>query len=172
MKTLHLVLGAALLATPLAACGGDAPPAVQESRVEEARLQEFADLLPAAPRDWTASPVATSTGDKISSISKTDSSAKGDAFSVEINFSNEETAKMQTLASDDKARGRAGVQLAQLAGRDALSFSHGGAIGTPQYVVVLTPSRFVSVTPRVGDPGKPIMRAVFEQIYFDSIAEK
>ena len=96
MKTLHLVLGAALLATPLAACGGDAPPAVQESRVEEARLQEFADLLPAAPRDWTASPVATSTGDKISSISKTYSSAKGDAFSVEINFSNEETAKMQT----------------------------------------------------------------------------
>lgn len=53
MKRFALVF-AAFAALPLAACGGSEAPAVQEARVEEARLKDFVAFFPKPLTGWKA----------------------------------------------------------------------------------------------------------------------
>ena len=169
MKFLHAILGAALLVSPLAACGGGAAPV--EARVEESRLKEFADFLPPAPTGWTAGGAKFSTGDEKSSVMQAYANPAGESFSVEIVFSNAEAEKFQALIDDPKKRNRASAEIADFGGRQALTFS-GRSFTNAQYLVVVTPSRIVSVTPLMGDMIKPVMRAAFDMIDFEGIASK
>jgi hypothetical protein len=169
MKLMHAVLCAALIAAPLAACGGGAAPV--EARVEESRLKEFAVFLPAAPAGWTAGGAKLATGDEKSSVTQAYTTPAGESFSVEIVFSNAEASKFQELIDDQKKRTRAGADVADINGREGLTFKT-RAVTNAQYVVVATPSRTVSITPLFGDMIKPVMRAVFDTIDFEAIASK
>lgn len=169
MRILHAILGAALLIAPLSACGGGEAPA--ETRVEESRLKEFAGFLPAAPSGWTAGGPKFATGDDKSSVTQAYATPAGESFSVEIVFSNAEAAKFQEMIDDPKKRNRGGAEIADIGGRQALTFNSRAATNA-QYVVVATPSRIVSITPLFGDMIKPVMRAVFDTVDFEGIASK
>jgi hypothetical protein len=169
MRFLHAVLCAALIAAPLAACGGGAAPV--ETRVEESRLKEFAAYLPAAPAGWTAGGAKFVTGDDKSTVTQAYVAPAGESFSVEIVFSNAEATKFQELIDDPKKRTRAGADIADINGREGLTFKT-RAVTNAQYVVIATPSRTVSITPLFGDMIKPVMRAVFDTIDFEGIAGK
>jgi hypothetical protein len=170
MKKLVLALGAALLLAPLAACGGGgSATAVQETKVDQAQLQKFVGLLPAAPKGFTPGTATTVTGDAKSVVAQTYTAPSGDSFSVEINFSNADVEKFQKMVDEPKERNKSAAEINQIAGRDALSFSS-PVVTNAQYVMIVSPSRYVSVTPLFGDTMKPIMRSVFEKIDFDAIA--
>ncbi len=172
MKPVRVLVAAAFLALPLAACGdGASAPAVQEAKVEKARLQEFVALLPAAPKGFAAAPPVLTTGEDKSVVSITYTAPTTDAFSVEITFSNADVAKFQKMLDEPSERTKAAAEVNQIAGKDALSFSS-PVVTRAQYVMIVSPSRFVSVTPVFGDTLKPIMRSVFEQIDFAAIGAK
>ncbi len=174
MKSVRTILAAALLFFPIAACGDAKKPAenaVQEAKVDEARLKEFATFLPAAPRGFTASEAVATTGDTMSVIRKVYTAPQGDSFSLEIIFSNAEVAKYQKLVDEPKDAARAGAEVNQVGGRDGLTFG-AYTMGKPLYVMICSPSRFISATPIFGDTTKPVMRAVFEQIDFGGIGTK
>lgn len=171
MKFSVLALAAAL-ALPLAACGGAEQPAVQEARVEEARLKEFVPLLPPAPKGFAvAGGPQFKTGDDKSTVTQIYQAPAGDAFSVEITFSNAEVDKFQKMIDEPRDRNKAGADLKDVAGRTALTFNARTATNA-QYVMVVSPSRMVSVTPLFGETIKPIMSFVFENTDFDAIAAK
>lgn len=173
MKAFKILFAAALLAAPLAACGdkGGSSEAVQEAKVEQAKLQTFVPLLPAAPKGFAAGTPALVTGDAKSTVTQTYTAPTGDSFAVEMAFSNAEVDKFKKMIDEPKERNKAAAEVNQIAGRDALSFSS-PVVTNAQYVMIVSPSRYVSVTPLYGDTLKPIMRSVFEQIDFDAIAAK
>jgi len=173
MKPVRILFAAALLSLPLAACGegGSSASAVQEAKVEQARLQEFVPLLPKAPKGFAAAAPVLTTGDDKSVVSITYTAPTTDSFSVEITFSNAEVEKFQKMLDEPKERNKAAAEVNQIAGKDALSFTS-PVVTRAQYVMIVSPSRFVSVTPVFGDTLKPIMRSVFEQIDFAAVAAK
>ena len=173
MKPMQIVLAAALCAAPLAACGDNksAAPAVEEAMVDQATLAKFVPLLPAAPKGFTAAPATTVTGKDRSVVAQTYSAPTTDSFSVEITFSNADVAKFQKMLDEPKELNKAAGEINQIAGRDALTFSS-PVVTNAKYLMIVSPSRYVTVTPLFGDTLKPIMRSVFEQIDFDAIANQ
>ncbi len=87
MKRFALVF-AAFAALPLAACGGSEAPAVQEARVEEARLKDFVAFFPKPLTGWKAGQPVFSTADDKSSVSVSQMTDMGDIFTMTITFSN------------------------------------------------------------------------------------
>jgi DNA ligase D-like protein (predicted polymerase) len=135
-------------------------------------------VVPLAPgagwaetKGFAAAPPVLTTGEDKSVVSITYTAPTTDAFSVEITFSNAEVAKFQKMLDEPSERTKAAAEVNQIAGKDALSFSS-PVVTRAQYVMIVSPSRFVSVTPVFGDTLKPIMRSVFEQIDFAAIGAK
>lgn len=167
-------LMAAALLLPIAACGdkgggGDAKP---EGKLDQAQLQAFVPFFPPAPKGFQINGGPQfKTGDAKSTVWEVYQTPGGEAFSVEINVSTAEAAKYQAMIDDNGARTKAGAELKDMQGKSALTFnSH--QMTPAQYVMVVSPSRFVSATPIYGDKIKPIMSYVFEQVDFDGIAAK
>lgn len=172
MKIIHGVLAAILAIAPLAACGDSGGgEAKQEGKVEQARLQEFVAFLPSAPKGFSATPPQFVTGDTRSQVGQIYQTPGGDAFSIEIVFSSTEVAKYQAMIDENSARSKARASLKTMGSWTALTFD-APAANQPQYVMIVSPSRFVSVTPIYGDTIKPIMSYVFEQVDFAAIGEK
>ncbi|BCW88207.1 hypothetical protein sos41_13450 [Alphaproteobacteria bacterium SO-S41] len=171
MKSVRALVAALLLAVPLAACGDgkSSAPAMEEAMVDQATLAKFVALLPAAPKGFTAAPATTVTGKERSVVAQTYSAPTTDSFSVEITFSNADVAKFQKMLDEPKEANKAAAEINQIAGRNALSFSS-PVVTNAKYLMIVSPSRYVTVTPLFGDTLKPIMRSVFEQIDFDAIA--
>jgi hypothetical protein len=171
MKRFALAVCAALSVTPLAACGGSEAPAVQEARVEEARLKEFLGFFPKPLNGWTASAPVFKTGDDKSSVSVSQSTVDGDQFLMQITFSNAEAEKFMKLVDDDKERRKNNAELASFGGTTGLSFAR-NSLTAASYVVLASPSRTVSVYPVAGDKIMPVVRAQFEKIDFAGIGAK
>ena len=75
------------------------------------------------------------------------------------------------MLDEPKELNKAAGEINQIAGRDALTFSS-PVVTNAKYLMIVSPSRYVTVTPLFGDTLKPIMRSVFEQIDFDAIANQ
>ncbi|MCC6920885.1 MAG: hypothetical protein IT548_16930 [Alphaproteobacteria bacterium] len=168
MKRFALVF-AALAALPLSACGGSEAPAVQEARVEEARLKDFVAFFPKPLNGWKAGQPVFSTADDKSSVAVSQMTDMGDIFTMTITFSNAEAATFQKLIDDEDARRKAGVDTGEFGGKPALVYR---TYKPAAYVVVASPSRTVSIVPVAGDKIMPIVRAQFEKIDFAGIAAK
>lgn len=169
MKRFALAVCAALSVAPLAACGGSEVPAVQEAKVEEARLKEFVPFFPKPLTGWKAGQPVFSTADDKSSVSVSHLTEAGDAFTMTITFSNAEAATFQKLLDDPDARRKAGAESAEFGGKPALSYP---SYKPAAYVVVASPSRTVTIVPVAGEKIMPIVRAQFENIDFAGIAAK
>lgn len=171
MKRLAFAVCAALSVAPLAACGGSEAPAVQEARVEEARLKEFVGFFPKPLNGWTASAPVFKTADDKSSVSVAHTTPEGDQFLMQITFSNAEADKFKKLLEDDKERRASNAEKADFNGTSGLSFGR-NSLTAATYVVVASDSRTVSVYPVAGEKIGPIVRAQFDKINFSGIAAK
>jgi hypothetical protein len=171
MKRFALAVCAAIFAAPLAACGGSEAPAVQEARVEEARLKDFVSFFPKPLNGWTASAPVFKTEDDKSSVSVANTTVEGDQFMFQVTFSNAEAGKFKKLLDDDKERRAANAEIADFNGTSGLSFGR-NSLTAASYVVVASDSRIVSVYPVAGDKIMPIVRAQFAKIDFSGIAAK
>lgn len=173
MKIVRAAIAALLFAAPLAACGGggEDKPAIVEARVEEARLREFLPFFPAPIAGWEKSEPVFATADDKSSVSVPYVTQSGDAYTIQITFSNAEAGKFAALLKDDEARGKAGVTTATFAGTSALSFSD-QRLTNAKYLVVASPSRTVSIIHNAGERTQAVMRAAFESVDFGGIGAK
>jgi hypothetical protein len=171
MKRFAFAVFAALSAMPLAACGGGDAPAVQEARVEEARLKEFVGFFPKPLNGWTATAPVFKTADDKSTVSQSHVTADGDAYMMVITFSNAEAGKFKELLDDDKKRRDNNAETASFGGTTGLSFGR-NSLTAASYVVVASDSRSVSVFPVAGDKIMPVVRAQFEKIDFSGIGAK
>jgi hypothetical protein len=163
----RITLTAAFLAIAAAA------PATAEN-VPADRLQALADVMPAAPKDFTRQPrLGTYSSASASTATATYEAEDGRAFSIAVIFSAENAKQNRELLKDKAQRDMFGMDAQKIKGRDGLARKAANKnASVAVFVVVLSDSRVVSATDAFGTTDPVLLKAVVEAMDLDAIAKR
>jgi hypothetical protein len=150
-----------------------AAPATAEN-VPADRLQALADVMPAAPKDFTRQPrLGTYSSASASTATATYEAEDGRAFDIVVTFSAENVKQNRDLLKDKAQRDMFGMDAQKIKGRDGLARKAANKnASVAVFVVVLTDSRVVSVTDAFGTTDPAVLKAIVEATDFDAIAKR
>lgn len=150
-----------------------AAPSAAEN-VPADRLQALADVMPAAPKDFTRQPrLGTYSSASASTATATYEAEDGRAFDIVVTFSAENAKQNRDLLKDKAQRDMFGMDTQKIKGRDGLARKAANKnASVAVFVVVLTDSRVVSVTDAFGTTDPAVLKAIVEATDFDAIAKR
>lgn len=150
-----------------------ATPATAEN-VPADRLQALADVMPAAPKDFTRQPrLGTYSSASASTATATYEAEDGRAFDIAVIFSAENAKQNRELLKDKAQRDMFGMDAQKIKGRDGLARKAANKnASVAVFVVVLSDSRVVSVTDAFGTTDPVLLKAVVEAMDLDAIAKR
>lgn len=162
----------AVVAACVAVMLGAAPSSAE--KVPEARLKEFASVMPAAPAGFKRNEaMGFYSSDSASSATATYKSDDGkSSFSIVITFSKanaKQNADMMQNASQLKTWG---FEVVKVKGRDALARRADNKNKFAAILLVVLGERIVSATDSSGTADPAVVKAVFESVDFDAVAKK
>lgn len=158
----------------LAALVAMTPVSALAENVPADRLQALADVMPAAPKDFTRQPrLGTWTSPSASTATATYEAEDGRAFSLVVTFSAENARQNRDLLKNKAQRDLFGMELRKIGGRDGLARKANNTnASVAVFVVVLSDSRVVSVTDSFGTTDPALLATVLEASDLDAIARR
>jgi hypothetical protein len=184
MKNFLRLAAILMFIVPLAAsCGGGGSPGTasgsaprgpdrNEGPIEDAKLQEFLPLFPAAPAGYTRGerPGIYSGSDQSTITYTYQNNTK--MFTVVFTFSTKHTGESEAMINDESQRNAVGYELTTVAGRPALTPK--ARAGRVDVTVVLSNSRMVAIAQRGAEdvPDAALVQQVAESIDYNAIANK